>query len=423
MKPRLVIGLTLLVVLGVGFLGLRHLRHRPGGLEEVVGDAVSDLRAALPVLVEPISRLEDRLHESYYRLSLRLRRRSAGSVAAGGKAASGEHSTLGVEGARTRNSSEQTTPVHADTMQLSARNSSAVANNSTPSGSGPPIWTAVSSGTSSWLMESRLITNPAFPDAPGLLLRVDLRHARIRWQPGTRNPWRMTPQHRRLADASPPPDRSGRIPQDALADTLLAFGGGFESIHFYNYGAIQGGRVIVPLEAGIQTFAIYNDGAVRLGPWGTPGLPTDGILEARQNLPPLVHQGRIPAGIVSLNIGTLNATYTVDTGGHRLYTDVHTWRSALGLTADGDLVYCFGSRLDPRLLAEAMIRGGAVEAMMLDVNAGYHCTPSLIEPSGDSRSRVRGLYPGVNAGQRFLTGSPKDFFYVRPNGRPDRRVG
>ena len=422
MKRRLVIGLTLVLGLGIGSLGLRHLRHRSGGLEAVVGDALSEVRMALPGLVDPISRLEDNLHESYYRLSLRLRGRSAGSVAAGGKTASGERSTTGIEGARMPNPFEQTTPVHSDTRPLSNRDPSAAAHDSTARGWDPPVWTPVSGSTSNWLQESWLVTNPAFPEAPSLILRIDLKHARIRWQPGTRNPWRMTPQHRLLADASPPPDRSGRIPDDALADTLVAFGGGFESIHFYNYGAIHRGRLIVPLEAGIQTFVIYDDGSVRLGPWGDPQLPTEGILEARQNLPPLVHQGRISPAIVSLNIGTLRSTYTVDAGGHRVYTDVHTWRSGLGLTAEGDLVYCFGSRLDPRMLADALTRAGAVEAMMLDINAGYHCTPSLIVPSGDHRGQVRGLYPGVNAGQRFLTGSPKDFFYVRPNGRHEQRV-
>lgn len=432
MKPRLVIGLTLVLGLLMVSVGLCCLRQRPGGLEGVVGDALSDLRLALPVLVEPISRLEDRLHESYYRLSLRLRGQTTSLVATGETTVLADGSTASTEVAQTRDPSEPTIPVSADTLSLSVRSlegpscsvrrPDAAVNDATPPGLAPPIWAPVIGGTSSWLQECRLIANPDFPEAPSLLLRVDLQCARIRWQPGTRNPWRMTPQHRRLTDAAPPPDRSGRISDDALADTLLAFGGGFESIHFYNYGAMHRGRVIVPLEAGIQTLAIYENGSVRLGPWGSRALPTEGILEARQNLPPLVHQGMIPADIVSLNVGTLKSTYRRDARGHRLYTDVHTWRSGLGLTAEGDLVYCFGSRLNPRMLAEALIRAGAVEAMMLDVNAAYHCTPSLLVPSGDGRVQVRGLYPGVDAGRRFLTGSPKDFFYVRPTGCRDHGV-
>lgn len=422
MKLRWVIGLALVLSLGAGSMCLRHVRHRPGGLEEVVGDAVSNLRLALPVLVDPISRVEDRLHESYYRLSVRLHGRSPGRTAAVESPPSAERSTDRIEVPGARVPAKQAAPGEPSAMPGSTRNSDLIASEAKSPGSDPPTWTPVSGGTSSWLTESRLVTNPAFPDAPSLLLRVDLKRTRIHWQPGTRNPWRMTPQHRLLADASPPPDRSGRIPADALADTLVAFGGGFESIHFYNYGAIYRGRVVVPLETGIQTFVIYDDGSARLGPWGDPEILTDGILEARQNLPPLVHKGKIPAGIVALNAGTLSATYTLDAEGHRLYNDVHTWRSALGLTAEGDLVYCFGSRLDPRMLAGAMIRAGAVEAMMLDINAGYHCTPSLIEPSGGGRGQVRGLYPGINAGQRFLTGSAKDFFYVRPNGRHDERA-
>jgi hypothetical protein len=386
MKSRAVVGLILVVGLGLGSVCLHQLRQRPGGFEEVVGNALSQLRRTAPALVDPVTRVEDRLHESWYHLSLRWRGRTAASVSA------------------------------------STRATTASADIPGPPGSNPLTWTPVSAGTSNWLAESMLVTNPDFPEAPSLLLRVSLKRARLCWQPGTRNPWRMTPQHRLLADASPPPDRTGRVPADALADTLLAFGGGFESIHFYNYGAIWRGREIVPLEAGIQTLAIYDDGSVRLAPWGSPDLPVAGIREARQNLPPLVHRGKIPAGITWLNAGTQGARYTSDSHGHRLYADVHTWRSGLGLTAEGDLVYCFGSRLTPRMLAEALLRAGAVEAMMLDINAAYHCTPSLIEPSGASRAQVRGLYPRVNAGQRFVTGSPKDFFYVRPGGLHEPRV-
>ena len=239
-----------------------------------------------------------------------------------------------------------------------------------------------------------------------------MRQAQLHWQPGTRNPWNMTPKHRLLADAVPPPDRSGKIPAASMTDTLVAFGGGFESIHFYNCGAMYNGRVVVPMMPGMQTLALYHDGALRMGPWGSRELPVEGIAAARQNLPPLVHHGTVPANIISLNNGTLNAKYTLDAEGRRHYPDVHTWRSGLGLTADGDLVYCFGSRLTPGMLSEALIRSGAVEAMMLDINAAYHCTPSLVVPAGAGQGRITGLYPKVDAGQRFLTGSRKDFFWV-----------
>jgi hypothetical protein len=104
---------------------------------------------------------------------------------------------------------------------------------------------------------------------------------------------------------------------------------------------------------------------------------------------------------------------------------VHTWRSAVGITADGDLVYVAGGRLSPGELAGALLAAGAIEGMQLDINAAYHCAPTLFLPKSGTKMKVVGLIPGVDSGVRFLDGSRKDFFWISGADAPqiDRSVG
>ena len=45
-----------------------------------------------------------------------------------------------------------------------------------------------------------------------------------------------------------------------------------------------------------------------------------------------------------------------------------TWRSGVGVTTAGDLVYAAGPALDPASLAHLLVAAGAVRAMQLDIN-------------------------------------------------------
>ena len=136
-----------------------------------------------------------------------------------------------------------------------------------------------------------------------------------------------------------------------------------------------------------------------------------GILDARQNLPPLVHEGKIPANIAFLNVGTL-ASERLERGGIRTYSNVHTWRSAEGQLEGGDLVYVLAARSTPQQLAAILIRAGAIEGMQLDINASSYAAPTLGTPS-PSGSVTTPLFTGLwDSGRRFVTGAERDFFVV-----------
>ena len=76
------------------------------------------------------------------------------------------------------------------------------------------------------------------------------------------------------------------------------------------------------------------------------------------------------------------------------------WRSGLGVTADGALVYVGGPGLDIADLANILVRAGAVRAMELDINTDWvnYSTyqPSTPDGGGDPRQRHRA--PGGNDG-------------------------
>ena len=46
----------------------------------------------------------------------------------------------------------------------------------------------------------------------------------------------------------------------------------------------------------------------------------------------------------------------------------YVWRSGLGITKDGRIIYVYGPALDVQDLADLLQRAGAVEGMQLDIN-------------------------------------------------------
>jgi len=89
---------------------------------------------------------------------------------------------------------------------------------------------------------------------------------------------------------------------------------------------------------------------------------THDVVGVRQNLHLVVENGKVPAAVdqnVQSNWGaTLGGGYYV-------------WRSGIGVTRDGRLVFVYGPALDVRTLAELLKRAGSVSAMELDINPDW----------------------------------------------------
>ena len=82
---------------------------------------------------------------------------------------------------------------------------------------------------------------------------------------------------------------------------------------------------------------------------------------------------------------------------------VYVWRSGLGITADGALVYVGGPGLNITTLAGILARAGAVRAMELDINTDWvdfatyqpHGGSGLAAP-GNGTNLLPGMYGGAD---------------------------
>jgi hypothetical protein len=92
--------------------------------------------------------------------------------------------------------------------------------------------------------------------------------------------------------------------------------------------------------------------------------------------------------------------------------DAITWRSALGLSADGQtLYYVAGLQFDVATLTKAIAQTGATEALQLDVNA-FWVHFAAIRNNGPNLVAEPLLDPMKTQVDRYLKRFSRDFFYV-----------
>jgi Phosphodiester glycosidase len=89
---------------------------------------------------------------------------------------------------------------------------------------------------------------------------------------------------------------------------------------------------------------------------------TPDVVAVRQNLDLIVDGGQPVPGLDNSDTTRWGAT---------LGDAVFVWRSGVGVTADGALVYVGGPDLNITDLADLLVRAGAVRAMELDINTDW----------------------------------------------------
>lgn len=157
----------------------------------------------------------------------------------------------------------------------------------------------------------------------------------------------------------------------AYARTLVAaFNGGF-IMNVAHGGYYTEGRVVDPLRTGAASFVIYANGSVSIGAWGSDVSMTSNVVSVRQNLVPLVSNGRLTAAATSANWQTWGSTCGAYSCAKSVPGIEDQWRSGVGITSDGALVYVTGPGLSPFQLAHLLVRAHAVRAMELDINSDW----------------------------------------------------
>jgi TolB protein len=244
------------------------------------------------------------------------------------------------------------------------------------------------------------------PYAEAEVIELDPRLLQIKMVPGTIEPKPTTG----LIGA-------GVIPREDWASLVAAFNGGFAAMHG-KFGMMVDRKVYLPARDGIATLAVYEDGSFRMGTWGADLKQTPDMVSYRQNCPPLIENGTITAEAGKLTLWGLSVS-----------NEVYLYRSGLGVTADGRLLYVAGKPLSAYTLARALKEAGAVYAMQLDVDEFHVAFITYDVKAGTSgappsvvgkklRSDMRG-FDGL-----FLRPFQLDFFYLlrrpAPHAQPVR---
>ncbi|HEX3539982.1 MAG TPA: hypothetical protein VHT75_06005 [Acidimicrobiales bacterium] len=144
-------------------------------------------------------------------------------------------------------------------------------------------------------------------------------------------------------------------------DLLAAFNSGFK-LKDSEGGYYAQSRMVRPLRDGAATLAITGGGVPTVGQWGRDVTMGPDLAFARQNLSLIVDGGQPVAGLNTDNLSKWGAT---------LGNKVQVWRSGVGVTANGAMVYAAGNSLSISMLAAVLARAGAVRAMELDINSAW----------------------------------------------------
>jgi hypothetical protein len=240
--------------------------------------------------------------------------------------------------------------------------------------------------------------DPARPYALAGVLLLDKRRIRLHITGGTQSPG---------GDLGV--KGSGVIPETDRKDVLAAWNGGFQGPHG-GFGMIADGKQYRPLRNGYASVAVFKDGTIQMGEWGRDLSWSPEMLAVRQNAVLLVDNCE-----VSRRTNEGNNTWG--------YVQVNsaefiTWRSAIGLTKNGDLMVAAGNSLSAASLARALWAAGACYAMQLDINSPYVLTSLYFPQENGSLKQARFMDSMPDASNRFFTIQPRDFMYATLNDKP-----
>jgi hypothetical protein len=203
-----------------------------------------------------------------------------------------------------------------------------------------------------------------------------------------------------------PYKHSAPILPKTTGNLVAAFNAGFR-MEDANGGYYTDNKTVIPLRKGAAAVVIFKDGTMTVGQWGRDIKMSSSVREVRQNLDLIVDDSRPVTGLDSANTKRWGATL----GGK-----YDVWRSGIGVTENGALVYAGGPALTISALADVLIRAGAVRAMELDINTDWVQYSIFNAPLGTAINGGHGksLLPSMVGppSRYFTTWWNRDFFTV-----------
>ena len=203
----------------------------------------------------------------------------------------------------------------------------------------------------------------------------------------------------------------GRVMAAAVPSLVVTMNGGFRLEHIRG-GYFAEGRVIKPLINDEATIGIKPDGSITVGVYGQD-MTNDGTWTSlRQNLPPVVLNGKAA-------IGAYPGTYW----GDDFHKVVFTFRSAICTRTDGRLMFVAVGKVDINLLADALVALGCQTAMELDINGDWPQFDTYTNFGSTQRSPIL-LDNRMGNPTRYLKSSDKDFIaFFDPKTLPTGILG
>jgi hypothetical protein len=223
------------------------------------------------------------------------------------------------------------------------------------------------------------------------IVSMDQRLVRFQLHPGAEDPG---PGNWKTPATIPPGSRTGLMATFNGGFKIASAGGGF-----YLNGASKGA-----LQRGAASMVYYRDGRVQIGTWGTDVHMTPQVKGVRQNLRLIVNHGKVPAS-VDVDVQT---NWGATLGGGEF-----VWRSGVGITSDGRIIFVYGPGLNVRDLADLLQRAGAVRAMQLDINPDWMSFMYYKSGRHPADPKPVNLLPDqIQPPQRFYSLSSRDFTAV-----------
>lgn len=182
------------------------------------------------------------------------------------------------------------------------------------------------------------------------IVSMDQRLLKFSLRPGTEDPGYG---HWGAPMDIPAGNRLGLVATFNSGFRVASSGGGF-----YLHGHYDG-----QLVRGAASEVYFKNGHLAIGRWGSGPLHMGpDIAAVRQNLRPIVEHGQVPASVDQNVLTSWGATLG---GGYNV------WRSGIGITPDGRIIFVYGPALDVRTLADLLKRAGCQTAMELDINPDW----------------------------------------------------
>lgn len=257
-----------------------------------------------------------------------------------------------------------------------------------PALKGEGVWHAAAAGAGAEppLLLTTFRSDPEYPQFVAGVAWIDSKRTRLAYMPGLAEP----PEISHRGPAEVPPSRRKAV--------VATFNGGFP-LETSNAGLVYRGETVAEMVNGIATLVEYRDGRIDIVKWEHGSTPGPHVWFAKQNLPPIVYEGKLNP---NLSDGP--------EWGATVNNAVRVWRSGLGIDRRGNLIYAAANYQTVGSLAEILQRAGAVRALELDINEDWTSFISYRHPGAGDPSNL--LPEMFRPDTRYLTPDERDFFAV-----------